>query len=329
MEEAVVRVVREVWLGEGGLGDARVGEAGAGGEAGEGGVASCEMAASILVSHSWRALGSFTLPRSGLGECRLRGCLAGSCTSGRAVVVLGEAEAADLLLEARELRGSCDCVVDCAARRSSATICEARGTPSLPLQADPFLSGEAAWWRRAAGESDVRVLWRRESVASLLGEGCPLLSVTTLWDTATLRPSAVILCAEGDLREEEVDLRVEEAFLRGLGLALRVAGLVPRGAGLLRVDGLLPRRAGLLRVAGLVPRGAGLLLRGAGLVLRVNGLVPRGAGLFLRGAGLVLRVAGLVTRAEEAVLCVAGLGLRAGERRLGWSLRVGLGGSVS
>ncbi|MPC31718.1 hypothetical protein E2C01_025015 [Portunus trituberculatus] len=153
--------------------------------------------------------------------------------------------------------------------------------------------------------------------------------MSALWVAATRRPSAEPLSAEGDLREEEVDLMVEEALLRGLGLVLRVAGLVPRGAGLLRVDGLLPRREGLLRVAGLVPRGAGLLLRGPGLVLRVDGLVPRWAELFLCGAGLVLRVAGLVTRAEEAVLCVAGLGLRAGERRLGWSLRVGRSGSVS
>lgn len=260
---------------------------------------------SILLSHSLRAAGSLMLPRaqpsrlSGLKELGLPDSFvppSTSVTSGWRAVATGDMEAEDLLQDPSDSCALCGRCGDCAARRSSTSISDALGTPSLLLDPEPFRSDEEpGCLRREAGDIDERSLGRREFAASLVGEGCRLLSVRTLWDGAALRPSAEARCPEGDLRKLELDLCVEGLLLRGAGLLLREAGL---------------------------------LLREAGLLLLMDGLVLRGAGLVLRGAGLVLRVEVLVTRVAGLVLLVDGLDLRVGERRLGWSLRVGRSGSV-
>lgn len=209
---------------------------------------------SILLSHSLRAIGSLMLPRaapsrlSGLNELGLPDCLALPSTSGRRAVFAGDVEAEDLLQDLRDPCASCVRGGDCAARRSSASISEDLGSPSLTLDPEPFRSDEEpGCLRRAAGDIDERSLWRRESAPSLAGEGCRLISVRTPCGGTALRPSAEPRCPEGDLREVELDLRVEGLLLRWAGLLLRVEGLVLLGVGL-------------------VLRGAGLVLRGVGLV---------------------------------------------------------------
>lgn len=147
-----------------------------------------------------------------------------------------------------------------------------------------------------------------------------MLSVSTPWGGVTLRLSAGVRFTDGDRRRLGLDLR-------GLGLLfLRGAEPVLCGLGLLLLlgAGLVLRGLGLLLL-----RGAGLVLRGLGLPLWVTGLDLCGAGLFLRGPVLALRGAGLVLRRAGLVLRVVGAGLvmRPGDRRRGWSRRVGRGGS--